>query len=52
MDVVTGSWSCDKEHLCKLSFPHYKESPYEIGVVSEKMFENIDRRRMDGTTTD
>ena len=24
------SWSCDQDHLNKLSFPHPKESPYEI----------------------
>ena len=24
------SWSCGQEHLCKLSFPHPKDSPYEI----------------------
>ena len=42
------SWSCDKNHLNKLSFQRPKESPYEIlsligPVVSEKkMFKNVD----------
>ena len=33
------SWSCDWDHLIKFSFPHPKESPYEIKLISE-MFEN------------
>ena len=53
------SWSCDQEHLNKLSFPHPKESPYEIYLSSiglvvseEKMFENVDGRTDDRRTTD
>ena len=44
--VWWSSWSCDWEHLCKLSFSHPKELPYEIWigqVVSEKI-ENVDNR--------
>ena len=36
------SWSCDQDHLNKLSFPHPKESPYEISVQLAQWFQ---RRR-------
>ena len=42
------SWSCDLDHLNKLSFPNPKKAPYKnlasiSPVVSEeKMFENVD----------
>ena len=42
------SWSCDQDHLSKLSLPHAKKAPcgiWLIGpVVSEKMFEECGRR--------
>ena len=46
------SWSCDHNHLNKLSFLRLKKYPYEnlnlIGpVVSEEMFENVDGRMPD-----
>ena len=46
------SWSCDQDHLNKLSFPYPKEHPYEIYSLSglvvseEKMIEKVDGRRM------
>ena len=56
------SWSCDLDHLYKLSFPLPKETPHKtlalIGqaVSEEKMFENVngrtDGRRTDGRTPD
>ena len=49
------SWSCDLDHLYKLSFPLPKEAPHEnlalIGQVvsEEKTFENVNGRT-DGRT--
>ena len=32
------SWSCDQDHLNKLSFPHPMETPYEIWLQSAQWF--------------
>ena len=43
------SWSCDQDHLNKLSFPSF----HLIGQVvsEEKMFENVDGRTDAGVTS-
>ena len=48
------SWSCDQDHLNKLSFPYPKESPYEIWVQLVKWFQRRRCLKMltDGRTTD
>ena len=49
------AWSCDQDHLNKLSFPHPIEAPYGIMILigpvvsEEKMFKECGRRT---TTTD
>ena len=40
------SWSCDQDHLNKLSFPHPKESPYDLSSIG-LVVENVDRRTPD-----
>ena len=48
------SWSCDQEHLNKLSFHHPKESPYEIWVQLTQWFQRRRCLKMltDGRRTD
>ena len=38
---MVAIWSCDQDHLNKLSVPHPKESEI-IGPVVSEMFEKID----------
>ena len=45
------SWSCDLDHLYKLSFPLPKEAPLIGQALSEeKIFENGGRQTYDGRT--
>ena len=46
-----SSWSCDRDHLNKVSFPHPKESPYEIVLNLPSGFKGEDVC-VDGRTTD
>ena len=48
------SWSCDKDHLNKLSFQCPTESPYETEFNWPSSFrgENVDRRTDDGRRRD
>ena len=53
--VWRPSWSCDQDHLNKLSFPQLKDSIWNRSsngpvVSEEKMYENVGRRRTDGWT--
>ena len=48
------SWSCDQDHLNKLSFPRPRESPYEIWVQLTQWFQRRRCLKMltDGRTDD
>ena len=35
---MAASWSCDLDHLIKLSFPHPMEAPHKFWLQSAKQF--------------
>ena len=54
MAAILVMWPGRQEHLNKLSFPHSKESPYEIWVQLAQWFQRRRCLKMltDGPTTD